>query len=63
MTYLPSLPKNAVLLHPSPLARKIKNHVAFWNGVQIDSGMVLRDRVAGTRPQSAPGGTSPGAAG
>jgi uncharacterized protein (DUF427 family) len=20
---------------PSPLARKIKNHVAFWNGVQI----------------------------
>jgi uncharacterized protein (DUF427 family) len=22
--------------HPSPLARKIKNHVAFWNGVQVD---------------------------
>ncbi len=22
--------------HPSPLARKIKNHVAFWNGVQIE---------------------------
>ena len=21
--------------HPSPLARKIKNRVAFWNGVQI----------------------------
>jgi uncharacterized protein (DUF427 family) len=21
--------------HPSPLARKIKNHVAFWNGVQV----------------------------
>lgn len=24
--------------HPSPLARKIKNHVAFWNGVQVDPG-------------------------
>jgi uncharacterized protein (DUF427 family) len=22
--------------HPSPLARKIKNHVAFWNGVEVD---------------------------
>jgi uncharacterized protein (DUF427 family) len=22
--------------HPSPLARKIKNHVAFWNGVQVN---------------------------
>jgi uncharacterized protein (DUF427 family) len=22
--------------HPSPLARKIKNHVAFWNAVQIE---------------------------
>ncbi len=22
--------------HPSPLARKIKNHVAFWNGVQVE---------------------------
>lgn len=21
--------------HPSPLARRIKNHVAFWNGVQV----------------------------
>lgn len=21
--------------HPSPLARKIKNHVAFWGGVQV----------------------------
>ena len=21
--------------HPSPLARKVKNRVAFWNGVQI----------------------------
>lgn len=22
--------------HPSPLARKIKNHVAFWNGVVVE---------------------------
>jgi len=22
--------------HPSPLARKIKNYVAFWNGVQVE---------------------------
>ncbi|MGH9301120.1 MAG: DUF427 domain-containing protein [Acidimicrobiales bacterium] len=22
--------------HPSPLARKIKNHVAFWAGVEIE---------------------------
>ncbi|MBS2963556.1 DUF427 domain-containing protein [Actinocrinis puniceicyclus] len=22
--------------HPSPLARRIKNHVAFWNGVTIE---------------------------
>ena len=21
--------------HPSPLARRIKNHVAFWNGVEV----------------------------
>jgi uncharacterized protein (DUF427 family) len=26
--------------HPSPLARKIKNHVAFWNGVQVDAETV-----------------------
>ena len=24
--------------HPSPLARKIKKHVAFWNGAQVDTG-------------------------
>jgi uncharacterized protein (DUF427 family) len=24
--------------HPSPLARRIKNHVAFWHGVQVDAG-------------------------
>ncbi len=23
--------------HPSPLARRIRNHVAFWNGVEIES--------------------------
>lgn len=22
--------------HPSPLARRIRNHVAFWNGVRIE---------------------------
>ncbi|WP_306357915.1 MULTISPECIES: DUF427 domain-containing protein [unclassified Nocardia] len=22
--------------HPSPLARRIKNHVAFWNGVRVE---------------------------
>jgi uncharacterized protein (DUF427 family) len=49
--------------HPSPLARKIKNHVAFWNGVQVDPGAVPGDRAAGARPQPAPGGRSPGTAG
>jgi len=49
--------------HPSPLARKIKNHVAFWNGVQVDSGTVPGDRAAGTRPQPSGAGTSPDAAG
>ena len=30
--------KNAAWYYPHtrPLARKIKNHVAFWNGVQIE---------------------------
>jgi uncharacterized protein (DUF427 family) len=36
---------------PSPLARRIKDHVAFWNGVQVEgeaeeSGPTLADRVA-----------------
>jgi uncharacterized protein (DUF427 family) len=22
--------------HPSPLARRIKDHVAFWNGVRVE---------------------------
>ena len=33
------LPRASHYPHPSPLARKIKNHVAFWNGVQVDLGM------------------------
>lgn len=50
--------------HPSPLARKIKNHVAFWNGVQVDPGTVPGDRAAGTRPQPGSGAATPlGAAG
>jgi uncharacterized protein (DUF427 family) len=24
--------------HPSPLARKIKDHIAFWHGVHVDTG-------------------------
>ena len=31
--------------HPSPLARKIRNHVAFWNGVQVDLGPERQDQV------------------
>ncbi|MFB7576115.1 DUF427 domain-containing protein [Streptomyces sp. NPDC056165] len=30
--------------HPSPLARKIKNHVAFWNGVVIEEATPQVDR-------------------
>ena len=33
---------------PSPLARRIKNHVAFWNGVQIEG------EPEGSRPTVAP---------
>jgi len=38
--------------NPSPLARRIKDHVAFWNGVAIegepeDGGRTLTDRIAG----------------
>lgn len=25
-------------MHPSPLARRIKNRVAFWPGVQVQAG-------------------------
>jgi uncharacterized protein (DUF427 family) len=40
--------------HPSPLARKIRNYVAFWNGVQVDAGPVAQTR-AGRGRRSAPG--------
>ena len=40
--------------HPSPLARKIKNHVAFWSGVQVDDGTVAPGRAARAAP-GAPG--------
>jgi uncharacterized protein (DUF427 family) len=33
--------------HPSPLARKIKNHVAFWNGVQVDLEPATSPSVGG----------------
>lgn len=33
--------------HPNPLAFKIKNHVAFWNGVQIEGQR--EPRVKGAR--------------
>jgi uncharacterized protein (DUF427 family) len=32
--------------HPSPLARKIKNRVAFWRGVQVEA---VADQTAGDR--------------
>ncbi|MGR8007704.1 DUF427 domain-containing protein [Streptomyces hypolithicus] len=32
--------------HPSPLARRIKNHVAFWNGVTIEG---TREKKPATR--------------
>ena len=38
--------------HPSPLARKIKNHVAFWNGVQVEPG-------AAAFPHAVPGAVMP----
>jgi len=44
--------------HPSPLARKIKNHVAFWSGVQVDAGTVSPGQaahVARTAPRSEAG--------
>jgi uncharacterized protein (DUF427 family) len=39
--------------HPSPLARKIKNHVAFWRGVQVDTGPASPPH-AEPQPQAAP---------
>ncbi|HYB16749.1 MAG TPA: DUF427 domain-containing protein [Streptosporangiaceae bacterium] len=46
--------------HPSPLARKIKNHVAFWHGVQVDAGTVSPHRpepgvTSGPGPEPAAG--------
>jgi uncharacterized protein (DUF427 family) len=44
--------------HPSPLARKIKNHVAFWNGFRWTPGRWHRPgqgRALGTRPRQALG--------
>ena len=32
--------------HPSPLARKIKNHVAFWNGVQVELAGQPQDQAS-----------------
>ena len=32
--------------HPSPLARKIRNHVAFWNGVEVDARAVSQAQPA-----------------
>ena len=32
--------------HPSPLARKIRNHVAFWNGVQVDARTAAQTQTA-----------------
>ncbi len=45
--------------HPSPLARKIKNHVAFWHGVQVDTGQASQAQAvpeAGPAPGTAPVG-------
>jgi uncharacterized protein (DUF427 family) len=31
--------------HPSPLARRIRNHVAFWNGVRVEGSPEPRPDV------------------
>jgi len=45
--------------HPSPLARKIKNHVAFWNGVEVTTSTASHapeaSSGAGSGPQTPPG--------
>ena len=46
--------------HPSPLARKIRNHVAFWNGVEVDVRAVAQAQAASEArtvpgPEAAPG--------
>jgi len=40
--------------HPSPLARKIKNHVAFWNGVEVTTSTASQAAEAPSAP-GAPG--------
>ena len=54
--------KNAAWYYPhsSPLARKIKNHVAFWHEVQVDAGTVSPYRpepgvTSGPGPEPAAG--------
>ena len=41
--------KNAAWYYPrpSPLARKIRNHVAFWNGVQVELATQPQDQASG----------------
>jgi len=48
--------------HPSPLARKIKNHVAFWRGVQVDTSPAFQAQpVPQPSVQVVPGtGSAPG---
>jgi uncharacterized protein (DUF427 family) len=48
--------------HPSPLARKIKNHVAFWHGVQVDTGPAAPPQAA-SQTRAAPVPNSGSAAG
>jgi uncharacterized protein (DUF427 family) len=51
--------------HPSPLARKIKNHVAFWHGVQVDTGLPSPPHAI-PQPRAAPvpdSGSAPGTTG
>ena len=43
--------------HPSPLARKIKNYVAFWNGVHLD--LEAATRPPACRTPGAPAASGP----
>jgi uncharacterized protein (DUF427 family) len=55
--------------HPSPLARKIKNHVAFWHGVQVDTvptspPQAVQQTRAAAMPEAGPAlTTTPGTQG
>jgi uncharacterized protein (DUF427 family) len=55
--------------HPSPLARKIKNHVGFWHGVQVDTGpasppQAVQQARAAAVPEAGPApATTPGTQG